>query len=134
VSPLILDTNIVSYLMKDHPFGQWYRPRLRGHTLAISFTTVAELFEGAFRAGWDEQRKHKLEVVLRSYLVIPSSPGVCRRWGQVRAVRRHSPISPQDAWIAATALEHGCPLVTHNSEDFHDIPGLTLITADSPQP
>jgi predicted nucleic acid-binding protein len=33
-----------------------------------------------------------------------------------------------DAWVAAVALRHGMPLVTHNRKHFEDIPDLTLIS------
>lgn len=46
---VVLDTNIVSYLMKGHALAEQYRPDLEGKTLAVSFMTVGELFEGAFR-------------------------------------------------------------------------------------
>lgn len=128
MSTLLLDTDVFSYLFKDHPLAAVYRPRLKGHILAISFMTVAELFEGAFRAAWgDKQLKH-LEAQIKSCLVIPSSHELCRKWGEVRSIRKHQPISPEDAWIAATALEYDCALVTHNSADFHSIPGLTIIS------
>src|SRR5262245_42187075 len=107
-----LDTNIVSYLMKGHTLAERYRPHLEGHTLVVSFMTVAELFEGAYRARWGSRRRAALEAALHTYLVVPSSPELCRRWGQVRYERRRQPISCEDAWIAATALVHGCPLVT----------------------
>ncbi|HTK76266.1 MAG TPA: PIN domain-containing protein [Gemmataceae bacterium] len=48
----LLDTNIVSYLLKGHSLATRYRPHLVGHVLAVSFMTVAELYEGAVRAGW----------------------------------------------------------------------------------
>jgi predicted nucleic acid-binding protein len=41
---------------------------------------------------------------------------------------RNARCSAEDAWIAATALEQGYLLVTHNARDFHGIPGLTTIT------
>lgn len=34
---LVLDTNIVSYLMKGHPLAEAYRSHLDGKLLAISF-------------------------------------------------------------------------------------------------
>ncbi|NEP13006.1 MAG: type II toxin-antitoxin system VapC family toxin [Symploca sp. SIO2C1] len=34
----------------------------------------------------------------------------------------------QDAWIAATALRHDLPLVTHNIKDFVGISNLQLVT------
>ena len=35
-------------------------------------------------------------------------------------------MAPQDAWIAATALRHQLPLVTHNPSDFQDITGIDV--------
>ena len=55
---------------------------------------------------------------------------LCRQWAQVRVERQSAgrAISPQDAWIAATALRHDLPLVTHNIKDFLGISNLRLIT------
>lgn len=128
MSTLILDTNIVSYLMRNHSLAQKYRRHLEGNTLAISFMTVGELYEGAYRANWSSDRMQELQSILRLYLVIPSTPRICQTWGQVRFLRRQQPISVQDAWIAATALEHGCPLVTHNPGDFGGILDLQIVT------
>jgi tRNA(fMet)-specific endonuclease VapC len=129
VATRILDTNIVSYLLKGHTLAEAYRPYLEGHVLAISFMTMAELFEGAFRARWGKRRKDALQTALRDYLVVPSSPELCQRWGQVRSERRRQPISSEDARIAATALVHDSPLVTHNAVDFRGISRLTVLTA-----
>jgi tRNA(fMet)-specific endonuclease VapC len=37
-------------------------------------------------------------------------------------------IETSDCWIAATAVRHALPLVTHNAGDFADIPELKVIT------
>jgi tRNA(fMet)-specific endonuclease VapC len=124
----VLDTNIVSYLMKSHSLAEAYRSHLQGNVLAISFMTVAELFEGAFRARWGERRRAALEFGLQSYMIVPYSAEICRRWGQVRYERRRQPISGEDAWIAATALVQGAPLITHNPSDFQGIASLTVIS------
>jgi tRNA(fMet)-specific endonuclease VapC len=128
VATRLLDTNIVSYLFKGHSLAAVYRRHLTGHTLAVCFMTEAELFEGAFRARWGPRRFTRLEALLGTFLYIPSSPDTSRRWGQVRTERRAQPIGAADAWIAATALVHGCELVTHNPGDFQGIAGLTIIS------
>ena len=38
------------------------------------------------------------------------------------------PIDPNDAWIAACALRHQVPLVSHNAKHFREIASLNLIT------
>lgn len=128
MNTLLLDTNVFSYLFKQHPLAKLYRPHLRDHVVALSFMTVAELFQGAFRGAWGERQLKRLEMEIGSYLVLPSSDEACKLWAEVRMIRRHQPISAEDAWIAATALEYGCTLVTHNASDFRGIPGLTIIT------
>ena len=47
VDTLILDTNIVSYLMRGGALGRAYQPHVQNHLLAISFITVGELYFGA---------------------------------------------------------------------------------------
>jgi tRNA(fMet)-specific endonuclease VapC len=129
VANRLLDTNIVSYFFKGHSLAAAYRPLRAGHTLAICFMTEAEMFEGAYRARWGARRLARLEALLATFLYIPSSPDLSRRWGQVRTERRAQPIGTADAWIAAAALVHGCDLVTHNTADFQGITGLSIITA-----
>ena len=36
--------------------------------------------------------------------------------------------APADAWIAATALHLGVPLITHNKNDYLGVDGLTIIS------
>ena len=126
---LLLDTNIVSYLMRSDPLARLYRPHLANHSLAISFMTLAELHEGAVRGNWGAEKRRYLDEIHNFFVVVPSDRKA--RWGEVRGMRRRQPISAEDAWIAATAIEYACPLVTHNSKDFHGIPALTVITENA---
>jgi predicted nucleic acid-binding protein len=128
VAVRLLDTNIVSFLLKGHSLAARYQPHLTGHTLAVSFMTVAELLAGAVAAGWGARRMAALTTTINGLLVLHSNAAVCQRWAEVRVARRTQPISVADAWIAATALAHGIELVTHNPTDFAGIPGLTIIS------
>jgi tRNA(fMet)-specific endonuclease VapC len=76
----LVDTNVVSFLMKKHPLGLHHEDLLRGNLLAISFMTVAELYEGACRANWGEKRLRKLERTVGNYTVFASTTEICRRW------------------------------------------------------
>ena len=127
---LLLDTNVVSLLLKRDSRAGLYIPLLQNKRLALSFMTVAELYQWAAVRNWGQQRLDHLEAYLQSYLVLPYDIAVCRMWGQIRAHCRNAgrPISPQDAWVAATARLYNLPLVTHNPTDFEIVEGLDLLT------
>jgi tRNA(fMet)-specific endonuclease VapC len=125
---LVIDTNVVSYILKNTRLGKRYGVRLHGHPLLISFMTLAELFHWADHAKWGQSRRQHLERELTRYVAVHSTPGLCELWARVRYERRRQPISAEDAWIAATALEHDCLLVTHNPRDFRGISNLVVIT------
>jgi predicted nucleic acid-binding protein len=74
-------------------------------------------------------RQRALEANLEKYVVLLFDIALCRLGGEIRAECRAKghPISPQDAWIAATALQYALPLVTHNRKDFDLIDKLEVI-------
>ena len=88
MNALVLDTNIVSYLMRGDTRAEAYSERLQRATLAVSFMTVAELYEGAFKASWGERKLGELEETLKTYLVVPFSDAMCR--SDTRTQPRHT--------------------------------------------
>jgi len=116
----LLDTNIVSYIMKGKPEARLYQAHLSGKTLAISFITVGELWAGAERACWGEEKRRKLETTIRNFVVIPYNYEIAKKYGEVIAQREPigRPISFADAWIAACALCYRLTFVTHNAKDL----------------
>lgn len=130
---VLLDTDIVSFLFKGDKRLQLYTPHLKGQVLAVSFMTVAELFQWSSIRKWGAERNKKLEETLNHYLIFPCTIELCRTWGNVRAKCRGigHPISAQDAWIAATALHYNIPLATHNISDFKNVEDLKLIQPET---
>ena len=126
----LLDTNIVSYVMKGGELARAYTPHLRGRLLAVSFVTVGELYFGAENARWGEKKRHQLEQTLRGFVVVPYDNEVARSYGRLMAAEKRAgrTIAPNDGWIAACALRHQVPLVSHNAKHFQDIDALSLIT------
>ena len=116
--------------MRGGPEATAYAPHLQGRLLAISFITVGEMYFGAEKRRWGEQKRRELETTLRNFVVIPYDHEIARCYGRLVAERQRSGmrIQPNDAWIAACTVRHAVPLVTHNSKDFVGISGLKLIT------
>jgi tRNA(fMet)-specific endonuclease VapC len=127
---VIVDTDVVSFLIKGDTRASDYRRHLQEKTLAISFMTVAELYQWAYIRDWGKRKLEQLEERLRGYVVVPYDHDLCRQWARICAERQRlgRPISVQDAWVAATAVRHGCPLVTHNRHDFSGISGLAIVS------
>ena len=128
MSALLLDTNIVIYAINKVRYYELYRRHLDGLIAAISIITVAELYEGVFRAGLGSKTHGNIVAGLDQYVVLPLDENVCRLFGKIRFESRNRPISMPDALIAATALAYELPLVTHNAQHFAGIDGLNVIT------
>ena len=126
---VLLDTDVVSFILKDNrDFLSPYVPHLINRTLAISFMTVAELFQWAAVRNWGTRRERQLEEVLKNYLLLPFDIQTCKLWASIRAEcqSKGRRISAQDAWVAATAIQHDLLLVTNNRDDFDPVSQLRL--------
>ncbi|HKI03182.1 MAG TPA: type II toxin-antitoxin system VapC family toxin [Thermoanaerobaculia bacterium] len=130
MSQVVVDTSVISYILKKHSLAPSYWEILKGHLLGISFMTVAELYCWPLQRDWGEQRIVGLRQHLRGYTVLPYSDEMSWEWARIKC-RRGRPISDSDAWIAATALLHEAPLVTHNPRHFLHIEGLEVLTVSA---
>ncbi len=126
---VLLDTNIPSFAFRNDPRLEQYTDHLVDRLLAISFMTVAELYQWGAVRNWGEKRLEQMEAALERYVQLDVDRETCRLWGDVRARRRAKgrPISAQDAWIAATAIRYGIPLVTDDVDDFGYLDDLTVL-------
>ncbi len=117
---VLVDTNMVLYVMKGDSLGKAYARHLQGKLLAISFITVGEMCYGAEKRGWGQKRRSHLENALRNFVVVPYDHEIAKQYGVIVAERERKgrPISFSDAWIAASAVKHGVALVNHNAKDF----------------
>ena len=68
------------------------------------------------------------EVVDQAGIIQPTLELV-EEWAQLmyRQMQRGSRIESADAWVAASALLHGCPVLTNDRKDFERIEGLQLL-------
>jgi predicted nucleic acid-binding protein len=92
--------------------------------LAISFQTVEEMLFGAYRRSWGEQRIGALETFLHRWAIILGTWDVAAVSARVRAEAEAQGrrLEGDDAWIVATAVHLGVPLITDDKDQV--IPGL----------
>jgi predicted nucleic acid-binding protein len=116
---MLLDSNIIIYAFD--PAFQNVTNFLRGRSFSASVVTQIEVM-GFWRLSDEEYQR--FEAFFASLRIIEVSADIVR---QAILLRRRRSMSLADAIIAATALVHGLPVITHNAEDFNGIHGLQVI-------
>ena len=128
---VLLDTDVFSFLMKEADTrAALYRPHVKGKTIALSFVTVGELYVWTIRRRWNARRIATFEQRLKATVIVPYDIDLCKTYGKLRAalLDKGQPAAANDLWIAASAVRHSIPLLTHNSKHFTSIRGLKVIT------
>ena len=123
----LLDANVVIALLNDrdsHPAR-----RVRRHKpsdIGISSIVAHELYYGAFKS-----RRTARNVALvdsLQFAVLDFDRDDARQAGEVRAflAAKGRPIGPFDVLIAGQAKARKLILVTHNTNEFRRVPGLSV--------
>jgi predicted nucleic acid-binding protein len=104
--------------------------QVEGYDWGISAVTLGELRLGVLQATDPEAASRRLSTfqLAQRFEAIPINEAVSDAWAllvsKLRAAGRKAPIN--DSWIAATAIAHGIPVVTRDS-DYDDMPDLEVI-------
>jgi tRNA(fMet)-specific endonuclease VapC len=124
---LIADTTFLVGLWRKQPWAVDFARSNRQRILGIPWVVLGEFWNGAKRAGHDDERVRKF---LSTGLpigdaapVVPFYAAVCF---QAQEDGFYSAIGQNDLWIAATALSHALPLVTRNPRHFDKVNGLRV--------
>lgn len=127
---MLLDTDVFSFMIKPGDTrGVIYRNRVQGKRLCVCFVTIGELLFGAYKKRWSQQNIERLKSRLRSVVIVPFDYAVCQTYASLKSSLAPGVcVADNDLWIAACAVRHSIPLVSHNRKHFEKIPGLILET------
>jgi len=93
-------------------------------SLALSMVSIQELYE--VHSTMDPQKEQYLLATISPLKILPYTYEVAKLAGEIaRDLIR--PIELADAAVAATTILSGGALLTINTKDFADIPGLELV-------
>jgi tRNA(fMet)-specific endonuclease VapC len=128
----LLDTNIVSYFLRD--LSPALTQRILDSTpdtLSISIISAGELRYGLRKLPPSKRAKnlaHHLNALLTAISVLPLPADAAQHYGDTRAQLEASgtPIGGNDLWIVAHALSQKLTLVTNNTREFEWVRGLKL--------
>lgn len=123
----LLDTNICSAHMR-RPGGLAHRFFQYAGGIAISTVVLAELYAGAYKHPNPPRLLALIADLLQEVAVLDFDSACAERFGMVqRRLLQHGTKVPEtDLMIASVALVHNLTMVTHNTADFRNIPGLRL--------
>lgn len=127
---LILDTDVLIRGEKraaEVDFTRWAE-----HGAAyISAITCSELLVGVHRANTPARRARRsayVETLLARLPALAFDATVARTHAQLlTALPRNVTLGAHDLIIGATAIAHGCALLTANVADFSRMPGLVVV-------
>lgn len=124
----LLDTSFLIGSVLGKP-KQALPRELRYQQLALSFITLAELYEGAFHHTNPDEAILDLRSRLDEFALIPITDAILLRFAELRAHlrRQGKPRTDFDLLIAATALHHDLTLITRNPRDFEGIVDLRIV-------
>lgn len=122
----LLDTNIVIHARDGEPA---VLARLEQHdgSVILSALSLAELERGVYKNPANAAlRRQRLDIVLRHIPVVPFTEQASRAYGAIIGACGYARGRDYDRMIAAHAIVSGSVLVTDNTADFRDIPGLKI--------
>ncbi|MDZ4743979.1 MAG: type II toxin-antitoxin system VapC family toxin [Verrucomicrobiota bacterium] len=124
---VIVDTSFLIGLWREPRQGReilWIK-RNPGKVLLLLWIVKAEFLRGARIVRHDTTQ---IEQFLGRFITVwPTEKTIqiyAEQFAQLR--KKNQQIGPFDLWIAASALEHGKSLLTHNQKEFQRVPGLLL--------
>lgn len=124
--PVLVDTDVASWLLSGASQREPWVPLLRGHVLVLSFANVGELLALPVARSWGSDRRSAWSSAIRSnFAVLPFNIAVAEQWAPLhvkyRGHMQHG--GANDLWVAASALSADpvLPLATNNLSDFQKV-------------
>jgi tRNA(fMet)-specific endonuclease VapC len=123
----LLDTNICTAHFR-RPGGLAHRFIQYSGGLFVPTVVLGELYAGAYHLSNPAPLLQSIADLLNDVQVLDFDHACAEQFGKVRGglLQQGTSVPTADLMIAAVALVHNLTLVTNNTADFQNIPGLRL--------
>ena len=112
---VVVDTNVViDLLIGDDAIDR----RLKeADDVYVSCISVGELYYGAYRSARPDEERRRIDGFLSGAAILDCTRATAELYAAIRQMLKVQgrPIPESDLWIAATALEHNCTLLTRDA-------------------
>jgi predicted nucleic acid-binding protein len=97
-NPVVLDTDVASFLWRGKLEPEHHR-KLVGCTAMLTFVTIAEFWQGAYKANWDQQQITRMTDFYGKFDLVRCDFDVVKTWAssQDSPCRRALPYRPMTA-------------------------------------
>ncbi len=133
--PYLIDTDLVIDHLANQKAARQLLDHLAPEGIAMSIITSMEVYQGVSRSPHPHSAQAKFHAFLATVPLLPFSLSVAERCAllreQLKQAGKRVKARALDVMNAAIALEHGLMVVTHNREDYEDIPDLSLYKIQS---
>jgi tRNA(fMet)-specific endonuclease VapC len=124
----LVDSDVVIDFLADDPQTIALFNTLSPIGISVSIISYMETYQGVIDNGLSQEDQDKFNAFFAGVPVLPISPQIAIGCAHLRSAIKQQGKSTRrralDLLIAATALEHGLELVTHNEDDYKDILNL----------
>ncbi len=131
---ILFDTDTVTHFSYGNANLRQKIDEVGDEQLAIAIITRNEILRGRadslLKAANEEElrkaaeRLHQTEEMLSDFMVVGFDDNAIRQFGKLRKQKKFKKIGRADMLIACIALANDALLVTRNTKDFKDVPGL----------
>ena len=127
-SPVVVDTNVLSFLFGGLPEARLYERDLVGRRIVVPAQVAGEILFGA--RSLPRATEESLAAWLAALGSAPCGEDVVDAWASIMhdltSRSPPAPLSVQDTWVAATAIGLDVPLVAHDAA-FRRVRRLRLV-------
>jgi predicted nucleic acid-binding protein len=83
-TPVVVDTDVVSFLFKSHSLAPAYQAILAGRALAVSLFTLAEIEYGMEAKNWGPSRRDLMRRFLTRFTTLTPDAETARIWVRIK--------------------------------------------------
>jgi predicted nucleic acid-binding protein len=85
MNTVLLDTTVASFLFNKNADRLLpYLPHIKGNRITLSFQSVAELWKGAIKVKWGEERRANLvSFIDKWFTIIPYDEHLIYEWAEI---------------------------------------------------